>query len=182
MNQNEQKLDEIIDKFKKAGGTNLYCNANKLKNLRFIVAGETHDIAKKKLEDIINKSFNENKEKYEKFKESKLVEISVMIYKDKLGKQKKPPYELFEKLVHPLHIYASTCIINRFNHLQVTKNDCYARFCYKDDEIHQFSIKHIKKIIKIVVNNLIHPNPFKIYDISDIDKILKENKKLLKRT
>ena len=48
--------------------------------------------------------------------------------------------------------------------------------------IHQISIKHIKKIIKIVVNNLIHPNPFKIYDISDIDKILKENKKLLKRT
>ena len=83
-----KKLDEIIDKFKKAGGTNLYCNANKLKNLRFIVAGETHDIAKK-LEDIINKSFNENKEKYEMFKESKLVEISVMIYKDKLGKQQK---------------------------------------------------------------------------------------------
>ena len=172
MNLNEKKLDEISYKFNKVGGTNLYCDGNNLKNLIFIVAGKTHDEAKKKLEEKINKSFNKNKEKYKKFKESKLVEINIIINKDKFDEKKKPSFKLFEKLVHPLHIEASTCTINRFNYLQVTSKDCYARFCYKDHEINQFSLKHLKKIIKIVVNNLIHPNPFKIYDISDIDLIL----------
>ena len=170
---NKDKLYEISNKFNNIGGTNLYCDANKLKNLRFIVAGETHDKAKEKIENKINIAFKEDKEQYERFKENKLVEISVMIYNDKLSNKKKPAYELFEKLVHPLHIEVATCTINRFNHLLITDNDCYARFCYKDDEIHKFSTKHIKKIIKIVVNKLINPNPFKIYDMSDIDKILK---------
>ena len=105
-----------------------------------------------------------------------MVSVQIYISEDNLGKTDF----LFPACAGALKIIVNEHTINRFNRILLGKN--YATFYYPDDQIENFSIKHIKKIIKIVKNGLVNNNPFNAFSINQIDEILKKNKKKQKKT
>ena len=87
------------------------------------------------------------------------------------------PFSLVFGLLHAsLHVAYSIEIDDDFD-LSRANEDRQQGFWYSDDEIldRGFSSKDIKKIIKVVYKNLVDMSPFKIYQISDVDKLVKKN-------
>ena len=160
----ESHLKKINDKFKKAGGLVLFYNANDLEDkFKAFIIGDTENEVKKKLNAKIAKD-------YDKYKDYNLVKVSIIIGEGNIGRDKD---DFLPGVGGALGISVMMYSINKFKKVNNTKNDYSATFWYDDDEIETFSMKHVKKAIKIVINNLVSSNPFATHYIKDIDGILK---------
>ena len=160
------QLNKIKKKLNDIGGTYFFYDINRLKEKKFTVAviGINEDDSREKLNLKLEKEPN-------KYGKDDLVSINVYISEDNIGRTDF----LFPACMGAIKIHVNEQTINRFNRIILGKN--YATFYYPDDQIENFSIKHIKKIIKIVKNGLVNNNPFNAFSINQIDEILKKNKK-----
>tara|TARA_Y100000589_G_scaffold76013_1_gene69802 strand:+ start:186 stop:707 length:522 start_codon:yes stop_codon:yes gene_type:complete len=161
-------LKKIYNKFKKAGGIYLFYNANDLEdNFKAFVIGNTEEEIEEKLNSKIEKDYN-------KYKDYKLTRVFINISEGNIGRDKD---DFVPGVGGALGISVMMYSINKFKRVNNTKNDYSATFWYDDDDIENFSMKHIKKAIKIVINNLVSSNPFATHYIKDMDSILKKKKK-----
>ena len=166
------QLNKIKKKLNDIGGTYFFYDINRLKEKKFTVAviGINEDDSEKKLNLKLEKEPN-------KYGKDDLVSVNIYISENNLGKTETD--FLFPACAGALKIHVNEHTINRYNVINLGKN--YATFYYPDDQIENFSIKHIKKIIKIVKNGLVNNNPFNAFSINQIDEILKKIKKNKKK-
>ena len=160
----EKVYDEVVSRFDKLGGHELFYDYNSEK-LKPIVVGN----GEKEIEALMEKKIKKHPEKY---KNAKLIRIKIIGYRKDVGLSKE---ELMTS-GGALGIMAMVYKVN--NELELTRANEHRqqKFWYSDDELlnRGFSSKDIKLIIKAVYNNLVDMSPFAIYNISEIDKLLKK--------
>jgi len=163
----EKVYDEIISRFDKLGGHELFYDYNSEK-LKPIVVGNGENEIKSLMEKKIKKH-------PEKYKNAKLVRIKIIGYREGIGKTRK------ELLTAGGSLGIMAMVYNVDDSLELTRanEDRQQSFWYSDDELlnRGFSSKDIKLIIKAVYKNLVDMGPFAIYNIAEIDKIFSKKKK-----
>lgn len=159
--------DEIVGRFEKLGGFELFYNYNSEK-LKPILVTNGEKQLKKLMEEKIKK-------KPEKYKDAILVRVKILRNSSGIGKTKK------EMLTAggSFGIMAMVYKINDDLELNRKNENRQQSFWYSDDELlnRGFSPKDINLIIKAVYKNKVDMSPFSILNISEIDKIYKNNKK-----
>jgi len=163
----EKVYNEVVSRFDKLGGYELFYNYDSEKLKPIVVAN-----GEKELENLMEKKIKKHPEKY---KNATLVRIKILEYPDGIGKTQK------EMLTAggPFGIMAMVYKVNSKLELSRVDEHRQQSFWYSDDELlnRGFSSKDIKLIINAVYNNLVDMSPFAIYNISEIDKLLKKKKK-----
>jgi hypothetical protein len=165
INKIKDAYDEIISRFDKLGGYEIFYDLNSEKLKPIVVANDEES-----LKNLMEKKI---KKKPEKYKKAKLVRIKVLRYPKNIGKDKSQ----MKSSGGSFGIMAMVYNIDDDFDLSRANEDRQQGFWYSDDEIldRGFSSKDIKKIIKVVYKNLVDMSPFKIYQISDVDKLVKKN-------
>ena len=156
--------DEVVSRFDKLGGFELFYNLNS-ENLKPIVVAN----GEKELENLMEKKIKKNPEKY---KNAILVRIKILRYPDGIGKTK-------EEMMTAAGSFGIMAMVYRVDDdLELTRANEHRQqsFWYSDDELIKrgFSSKDINLIIQAVYNNKVDMSPFAIYNISDIDKLYKK--------
>ena len=156
--------DEILSRFDKLGGSELFYNYNNEKSKPIIVGN-----GEKEIENLMEKKIKKNPNKY---KNATLVRIKVIGYRKDIGLSKK---ELLTS-GGAFGIMAMIYKVNDKFNLTRANEHRQQSFWYSDEELlnRGFSSKDIKLIIKAVYNNLVDMSPFAIYNISDVDNLFKK--------
>ena len=159
-------FDEIMSRFDKLGGDELFYNYNSEKLKPIIVAN-----TEKEIENLMEMKIKKNPDKY---KNATLVRISIFGHKKDIGLSKK-------ELLTSGGAFGIAAMIYKVNDkLNLTRANEHRQqsFWYSDEELlnRGFSSKDIKLIIKAVYNNLVDMSPFAIYNISDVDNLFKKKK------
>ena len=160
--------DEIISRFNKLGGNELFYNYNSEK-LKPIIVGNSE----KEIENLME---NKIKKHADKYKNATLVRIKVIGYRKDIGLSK-------EELLTSGGAFGLMAMIYKINDkLNLTRANEHRQqsFWYSDEELlnRGFSSKDIKLIIKAVYNNLVDMSPFAIYNISEVDNLFKKKKNI----
>jgi hypothetical protein len=158
--------DEILSRFDKLGGNELFYNYNSEK-LKPIIVGN----GEKEIENLMEKKIKKNPNKY---KNATLVRVKVLLNPDGIGKTKKEMMTAGGAFGLMAMIYK----VDDYLELSRVNEHRQQSFWYNDEELlnRGFSSKDIKLIIKVVYKNLVDMSPFAIYNISDVDKMLKKKK------
>lgn len=158
--------DEILSRFDKLGGSELFYNYNNEK-LKPIIVGN----GEKEIENLMEKKIKKNPNKY---KNATLVRVKVLLNPDGIGKTKKEMMTAGGAFGLMAMIYK----VDDYLELSRVNEHRQQSFWYNDEELlnRGFSSKDIKLIIKVVYKNLVDMSPFAIYNISDVDKMLKKKK------
>ena len=167
INKVKKIYNEIVSRFEKLGGFELFYNYNSEK-LKPIVVADGEDELKKLMEEKIKK-------KPEKYKDAILVRVKILENPDDIGKTKK---EMLTA-AGSIGIMAMVYKINDKLKLNRKNEKRQQRFWYSDDELlnRGFSSKDIGLIIKAVYKNKVDMSPFSILNISEIDKLYKKKTK-----
>ena len=163
-------FDDILSRFDKLGGYELFYNYNSEK-LKPILVGNSE----KEIENSMEKKIKKNPDKY---KNATLVRISIFGYRKDIGLSKK-------ELLTSGGAFGIAAMIYKVNdELNLTRANEHRQqsFWYSDDELlnRGFSSKDIKLIIKAVYKNLVDMSPFAIYNISEVDNLFKKKRTLFK--
>ena len=160
---------KTMEKFKKAGGTFLFYDANKVKDEKFkpFLIATTEN----KLDEKMNLKLNENPKKYEKYK---IVQVILKGLEKNIGKD-----DYIIGVGGSLGIQVMVHKINEFNNIMYSTNDPAATFWYTDEVLAKkgFSADHIKKAVKLTIKGNLSNNPFKIYYIDKLEEYAKLKKK-----
>ena len=160
----EKVYDEIRSRFDKLGGSDIFFDYGSEKLKPIVVGNDEKEI----------KALMERKiKKYpDKYKNAKLVRVWIIGYREGIGKTRK------ELLTAGGSIGIVAMVYKVNDKLELTRANEHRQqsFWYSDDELlnRGFSSKDINLIIKAVYNNLVDMSPFAIYNISEIDKLLKK--------
>ena len=167
INKVKKIYDEIVSRFEKLGGFELFYNYNSEK-LKPILVTNGEKQLKKLMEEKIKK-------KPEKYRDAILVRVKILENPNGIGKTKK------EMLTAggSFGIMAMVYKINDDLELNRKNENRQQSFWYSDDELlnRGFSPKDINLIIKAVYKNKVDMSPFSILNISEIDKIYKKKTK-----
>ena len=161
---------KTMEKFRKAGGTFLFYDANKIKNEKFkpFLIGISED----DLEEKMDVKLKENPKKYEKYK---IVRVNIKGLEKNIGKD-----DYIIGVGGSLGISVKVYKISKFNKIKRDTDDPSATFWYTDEVLAKkgFSADHIKKAVKLTMKGNLSNNPFKIYYIDKLEEYakLKKNK------
>lgn len=160
INKVKKIYDEIVSRFEKLGGSELFYNYNSGK-LKLILVADGEDELEKLMEEKIKK-------KPEKYKDAILVRVKILENPNGIGKTKKEMLTASGSF----GIMAMVYKINDDLELNRKNENRQQRFWYSDDELlnRGFSPKDIGLIIKAVYKNKVDMSPFSILNISEIDK------------
>lgn len=167
INKVKKIYNEIVSRFEKLGGFELFYNYNSEK-LKPIVVADGEDELERLMEEKIKK-------KPEKYKDAILVRVKILENPDDIGKTKK---EMLTA-AGSIGVMAMVYKINDKLKLNRKNEKRQQRFWYSDDELlnRGFSSKDIGLIIKAVYKNKVDMSPFSILNISEIDKLYKKKTK-----
>ena len=167
INKVKKIYNEIVSRFEKLGGFELFYNYNSEK-LKPIVVADGEDELERLMEEKIKK-------KPEKYKDAILVRVKILENPDDIGKTKK---EMLTA-AGSIGIMAMVYKINDKLKLNRKNEKRQQSFWYSDDELlnRGFSSKDIGLIIKAVYKNKVDMSPFSILNISEIDKLYKKKTK-----
>ena len=165
-------LEDIEDKFNKLGGHELFYvyKENEKMNPVLVAKGENE------LETLMNEKV---KNKPEKYRDAILLRVNIGFEKNDIGKTKDDITfggGSFWIMAMVYHVNSKLKVSRQNEHRQQS-------FWFNDNELtkRKFSIKDLSLVMKGVYKNLVDMSPFKIYNISDLDEIIKqydkENKK-----
>ena len=158
-------LEDIEGKFNKLGGHELFYiyKENEKMNPVLVANGE------EELEKLMN---DKVKNKPEKYKDAILVRVNIGFDKNDIGKNKD------DMMFGAGSFWIMGMVYHVNNKLKVTRQNEHRQqsFWYNDNELtkRKFSIKDINLVIKGVYKNLVDMSPFKKYNISDLDDIIKQ--------
>ena len=128
-------------------------------------------------EEELEKLMNDKiKNKPEKYKDAILVRVNIGFDKNDIGKNKD------DMMFGAGSFWIMAMVYHVNNKLKVTRQNEHRQqsFWYNDNELtkRKFSIKDLNLVIKGVYKNLVDMSPFKKYNISDLDQIIKEYNKI----
>ena len=157
----KDNLKTVKEKFKELGGFELFYDYNN-KELKPIVVANSEDEIEQKMEKKLKKYF-------EKYKNAKLVRVTILANKKSIGKTKDELLTAGGAFAIVAMVYGIT------DDLELTRADEHRQqaFWYDDIELatRGFSVKDLKLVIKAVYKRMIDMSPFAIYQISELDKL-----------
>ena len=160
---------KTMEKFKKAGGTFLFYDANKVKDEKFkpFLIGISED----DLEEKMDVKLKENPKKYEKYK---IVRVNIKGLEEDIGES-----DYIIGVGGPLGISVKVYKISEFNEIIRDINDPSATFWYTDKVLAKkgFSADHIKKAVKLTLKGKLSNNPFAVHYIDKLEEYAKLKKK-----
>ena len=160
---------KTMEKFKKAGGTFLFYDANKVKDEKFkpFLIATTEN----KLNEKMDVKLTENPKKYEKYK---IVRVVITGLEKNIGKD-----DYIIGIGGSLGISVKVCKINEFNEIMFSTSDPAATFWYTDEVLAKkgFSADHIKKAVKLTIKGKLSNNPFAVHYIDKLEEYAKLKKK-----
>lgn len=158
-------LEDIESKFSKLGGHELFYVYKEDEKMSPVLVANGEEELEKLMNDKI-------KNKPEKYKDAILVRVNIGFDKNDIGKNKD------DMMFGAGSFWIMAMVYHVNNKLKVTRQNEHRQqsFWYNDNELtkRKFSIKDLNLVIKGVYKNLVDMSPFKKYNISDLDHIIKE--------